>query len=398
MNLISAKAKSVLNDVTLTLIALFPILNPYHFRYNFTIGNILLLSVIVIRIVILERFNFHNLLFILGLGLAIYNFAIGFRYSDLQNSINNSVGGILISFTLWSFIVGYKYDMKKYFDTIVVISVVSVVFLMIQFYEYYFNSIVISGKLPLLGAVADVPENAFKSTEYGRCSSFFVEPAHYAIYLAPAFLYSLESRKFLLATLFIVGIILSTSLTGVILLISIILFYYLHDNDESRLLRLFKVILILIFGFLAITRVVNYYPDFIIKIASDSGIFSIRGFGSFQYLSEFSLGELITGIGLNRLEEWGLLHGYYIKNYANAWSYIVISFGLIGFTFAIIIAKLLYRNISQKSAGFYWILIIVMASDQILFNHTFWYLLFPILADFHSNHLRIPCGIRNMSR
>lgn len=222
-----------------------------------------------------------------------------------------------------------------------------------------------------------------------RPSAFFTEPAHFAIYMLPAFQIAVLYKKYILAGLFAFAILCSGSSTGFLLLF-VLLMIHLYKLG-SRKWYTFIVPLLLV---LAAIWVVNVaFPEVFLrnfdKLGSASqGKSDLRLLGPLAYLSEFHFYEHLLGLTLNQLGNFLLMNGistFGYANYANAIIYMYISFGFVGFILfgGYVLKK--WKNIST-TYGFLVIFLGVACSDQILFNGHYLYLLtFVLLTDKISN-------------
>jgi hypothetical protein len=122
-----------------------------------------------------------------------------------------------------------------------------------------------------------------------------------------------------------------------------------------------------------------------------------RIFGPIKYFKYFNFGELLFGIGLNRLVDFSFSHGFFAYNYANAFIYSIISFGIFGAIIWIIFNIYLFIFLSRKYRILYIILFLVSFSDQILFNRNLLYLLIWIFLfiDVSKMHLLKLKGEKN---
>lgn len=214
-----------------------------------------------------------------------------------------------------------------------------------------------------------------------RVSSFFTEPAHLAIYLLPISAILLKQGTIILFAITSLGILFSGSTTG-FLLLSAIIFIYLF----SAKVKIIYLFLFVILVGLSALLIVTYFPDVMLDNVdklqgTDSD--SLRLLGPLQHLQMFDAIQWIVGIGLNQLGEFLRSHGNYVfnewgivdnANYANAILYMLISYGLIGFIYAI---KYFVTSIKKYRCDMCFLVIIlgVLASDQVLFNQNLLYIL-----------------------
>ncbi len=167
------------------LIALFPVFSLYKFIPIPDWGFFILILILFFRVIkqnLLVEINmgfFYTMLI-----LSLLNLFIGIlKYPDLTNTIKNTIS-MLIFLLLSSFYCSPGFiDGEKFYKACKIVAIAATLFLMIQFIAYYGFGIVISGEVPFLTPA----EKGFVSIGYGRPNSFFYEPAHYAIYVAPVY-------------------------------------------------------------------------------------------------------------------------------------------------------------------------------------------------------------------
>ena len=217
-----------------------------------------------------------------------------------------------------------------------------------------------------------------------RPSSFFTEPAHFAIYILPAFQLALIKKKNFLTYLFAFSILFSGSSTGLILMF-ILLGLYLYETGTKRwYVALIGFMVLLISLYVAYRLVPEAFLNNLEKLeAVETGKSDSRLLRPLEYLRLFQSYEHFFGISLNQLSNLLEMDGtwYFTKNYANAAIYTYISFGLTGLAALVIyIIKKWHHIIS--SYGFLLIFLGIVCSDQILFNgHYFYLVIFVLLSN-----------------
>lgn len=217
-----------------------------------------------------------------------------------------------------------------------------------------------------------------------RPSAFFSEPSHITLFLLPIFYYSLKRRDYFLASLFGLGVLCSGSSTGLIGLPLIIIMALFSSGEKFS--NILIVSIIIAAGAFVL---VNYLPDVLLegqsKMDMDNAENSTRLFLPFQYLSFFSGGDFIWGIGLGQLEKLLVSSGFWVVdtnlNFAPLFIYTVISYGIVGLIFFLVYFYRVWKKYSQER-GFFYILIIIALASRLIFNNQFLYLLsFVLLSD-----------------
>lgn len=370
------------------VIALLPILSLYVFIPLLNIGYFLLLTVIFLEM-FRRKFNINinfNILIVMST-LLIINLIVGVsKYSDSTNTINNTAG--IAVFTLLAVIIlnPQRLNKDKLYAACKIVGVIATIFSIYQFYMYYFKGTVVMGNIPFLKI-----ENAhFQSIQYGRPTSFFYEPAHYAIYIAPIYAMSLIKKEYKYSALFLIGLIVSTSSTGVIVSMVVPLIVFLNIRKVSR----FKYFFILVTTIFLLRLVgENFYGKFFDKISIEGFTSSLRVFGTLDYFRYFNYNEWFVGVGFNRLEEFAYIKGFFAYNYANTFIYLILCFGIMGALVWLGYIISLYKKVVSSFNVIYFVFIIISFSDQILFNRNLLYLLIWVYA---VTKMRDDTGVRNL--
>ncbi len=208
-----------------------------------------------------------------------------------------------------------------------------------------------------------------------RPSAFFTEPAHFAMYMLPAFQIALLKKNRVLTYLFAISILFSGSSTGFVLL-PFIIFSHLYETGAKKwYVAAFGMILVAV----SVYTVYLLFPDVFLnhfdKLDSvRDGASSNRLLGPLIYLKHFHFYEHICGITLNQLDNLvTMLESFRGRNYANSVIYMYISFGVMGLILFVgyVVNKVKSTN---GTYGFLLIFIGIACSDQILFNAHYVYL------------------------
>ena len=362
------------SDLKYILIAVFPILSLYEFIPLLDVGLFLLLLIVVLKVIkqnLVSQINIE--IFYTMLALIILNILVGaFKYPDITNTLNNSAG--MIVFTIPAIFLccpGYL-EKDRFYQACKIVGLIATIFLFYQSFSYNILDVIIKGNLPFLTPL----ESGFVSIEYGRPTSFFYEPAHYCIYIAPIYAMALIKKDYWLTIILFTGGVLSTSTTGIILLLIIPLIINIKKAKLLFFISLFTIIGIVFFVYLP--DLVNEYLS---KLSLSSLVENIRILGTVSLFKYFSMVEWLFGVGINRLAEFLLMSGEnYGRNYANSFIFLVFSFGLFGSAFWLNLCVSMYRKISLDYRVMWYILMFILVSDQILFNRNLLYLLIWIYA------------------
>ncbi|EIT83973.1 hypothetical protein A374_18099 [Fictibacillus macauensis ZFHKF-1] len=362
------KQKHSKYSISYIFLSLFPILSLYQMLPLVNIGYFIIFLFILLKYITREFKPSINIKLFFVLSLIIFiNLIVGLlKYSNIGNTINNSAG--ILIFTLLAIVlcVPENLSKEKLYISSKFVGIFSTIFLFYQSINFHVFQVIVKGNLPFLTPL----EDGFKSIEWGRPSAFFYEPAHYAIYIGPIFAISLIKKDYITAVLFFVGLFVSTSSTGI--LIAFIIPMYIYIKSVKKIFSKLFILILTAFIFFITTSLNNSLWD---KVDSENLSSNIRVLGTLDYLKNFSDIEFIFGIGINRLAEFAMNHGFIAYNYANAYVYSLISFGVIGGSIWLFYNISLVKQLSREYRVLIIILICISFSDQILFNRNLLYLL-----------------------
>lgn len=217
-----------------------------------------------------------------------------------------------------------------------------------------------------------------------RPSAFMQEPAHLSIYLLPALYLFINEKKYLKGLLVFLGILSSGSSTG-FLLSGVLLVVHVVVNEKKNSKKILNIISLS----LLLLAVYSYAPylfesnmDRLSNTEGDSS-FELRLLGPLMYLGNFNTTQWLFGIGYNQLEGFSIANNSFlydaygqelIKNYANAFLFMLLSFGIVGEVILILYTYKIYKEY-QPNIGLFIILIAILLSDQVLFNENLLYLI-----------------------
>lgn len=366
---------SVFEECKYLFIALYPILGIYKGISGLSIGTIILTLLVVVECVLKRRISFNRQLIILmsvfvGINFINLLFSDQLRYIEANVLINNT-----ISMLFFAFITSYycnNINIEKLYNSCKIILAINVLFLIIQLTNYYAFGYVISGKLVGL----EVDQNVGRSTAegLGRMFAFFPEPSHMAIFSLPLLAMSLLKKNYITVVLSILAILLSTSSLGLLGIAVIIL--------TSKIWKR-KTVTILV-AFICLTTFL-IMPDYLMqhfildKINQININQDIRLAYYLSLIKYFDVKSYILGIGINQISNYFSYLGIDVYNYSNAFLYCFFSFGLIGLAAIVSFIIYVFYNTNKNYYQLIYILLIVLATDQVLFNRNLSYILFYIL-------------------
>lgn len=177
---------------------------------------------------------------------------------------------------------------------------------------------------------------------------------------------------------------MSTSVTGILTLIIVTVYHFGNLNFR----RIIKLIPLLIVTFLVIGRRDTLFNiNFFAKLTVESLSQNLRVFKGLEYFQYLKDHELPLGIGLNNLNSVSIERNFVAPNYASSIIFAFISFGLIGGTSFIIYLINLYKNFDTGFKSLYIILLLILLTDQVLFNHNLIFLLVWVYYGFSHTKL-----------
>lgn len=367
------------------------------------VGYVALLLIVFIKLLKNKfqiRFNLRILLiFSIFIILNSLSGLTSLQDYDLYLFLTNDIGILFFMFLCSYYCSMGRVKISLIYPFLKTVAICSTCFLFIQFISYYFFNIVIEGRLPFLVPI----QEGFKSIYYGRPTSLFLEPSHFAEYIAPIYVLSLLRKEYYFSFFLFLGLILSTSSIGIFIAIFMPFVLFLKEtflNFPKINLKVFVLFSIFIFSFLyGLFFLKNTYKGFesIIEDLSIVGTFkNTRVFGRIFVFKYFSFKELTIGIGINRLGDFMIANNIVSKNsfdlnMASSFLFAFFSFGFIGgFIFIYFIFSLL-KPLKKEFVILWLVIIFILLSEQILFNRTFLYLLILYYSLYTSNlkHIRL---------
>ncbi|HOK17026.1 MAG TPA: hypothetical protein PLK32_08610 [Defluviitoga tunisiensis] len=399
----STKYGSVLDYI---LIVSYPILSLYEGIPGISalnLGNLLLLLHILYRIIKEQlKLGFNKELLVFFLPLLILNTLSGlisFTDYNLIIVLNNNFGLIVFTIFCLYFCAPNRIYMSKLYPVLKIVAILSTAFLMIQVIFYHFFDKVILGQVPFMKSL----EGGFLSMTWGRPTSFFYEPAHYSIFIAPVYVLSLLKENYYLAFFLAVGLILSTSSFGIFIAVIIpflVLTSSLVNGKKRTRGMFFFFIFLIITSIFSLLFIEYYYPSIIISLTEDISFSAIaenpRLFGNSFAFEYFDFSQILIGVGLNRVQDFLLINNiigyedlFSNYNYANSFLFSIFSFGIIGFIIFTSFLVFLLKKVKGEYRTISIVFFVVLFTDQIIFNRHFLYLLVIIYSTLNEENTMV---------
>ncbi len=264
-----------------------------------------------------------------------------------------------------------KINYDIFYKTYWIIGVISCIGLAYQAVQVYFlkqltRMIVLPG---MEGLISDARLN-YINYAYNRTrpSSIFPEPATFSTFIAPLVIMCIRKRKYLIAALMSICIILSTSTTGVVLVI-LIWGYWAFVSTKNIAYKVSAALFISCMAFF----VLNYdvFSTSINKLTNVDIQSNERIASAFTVLFQMPFKHLLTGVGSGNLAEY-LMHNRSINmsgiavtvdGYVTSMAGNFILYGIIGGITYIVFCLSLLKTKNQW-ARFVGILVIILSFVQ----------------------------------
>lgn len=234
-----------------------------------------------------------------------------------------------------------------------------------------------------------------------RFNSLFSEPSYLAIYLLPIFALNMMRNNYINSIVFVLGILLSSSTMGIIVVIMIIAFILVGREKSTR-----HKILYIGLGILGIAFVFYLYLSvpsmtsmigrtFLKLTEAGSSNNNLRITGYITYFDKLPLKEQIFGVGIFQLQNYFAQEGIQLANYSNSIVLTLLDLGVIGTIISTIyFVHLYFVSKKNRSLLFFCILFLIFCTDAILLSYRFFYLCYfvmfyrKIFSDEHKKELR----------
>lgn len=256
-------------------------------------------------------------------------------------------------------------DKKMFMQTVLIVATLAAALVIFQRFQLMVSGSYTSYYLPL-PMTEDVSEIGLRPV------GFFREPAHVCLYLLPAFYLALSTKRVFFALLFAIGILMSESTTGFVMVAIVFAYWYFLGKKGNKIIVLIGAAAVVYLIFKNASDIISSSTD---RLSTLDPTSTLRLLGAMEVLDHFDTGNFIFGIGLNQLAGFGELvaRDSELANYSNSVIYSIISYGLIGLTLLISFVVYLFKKF-PLSRGFLIIFIGLLLSDQLLFSTHFLYL------------------------
>lgn len=375
------------------MISIIPVISPY------SIGRIpvvVLLGFLFILLCICKQGSFkikitktYTSLFALVISIILMSIN-GFLILDNTSMLINSVVLLVYNVILFTSLFDYS-DVQLTVKMCTIVGIFACCFAAFQFFMKVLGNTVPMGQLPFFSI-----SSGWVSEIWGyRFNSIFSEPSFFAMYLLPLFAYYLFDSNWVKTGIFAFFMILSSSSLGIIIMIAVVIYYvfFVKGGLKKRL----NLIIMLTITFAIIVLLFSFIPELnklflatqgkIGEIASGEGD-SLRLGGYASFFDIYPFKEKMFGIGLNQFQNYMKQLGFNVKNYSNAFVIMILTTGVIGFLSLVLYILDLFRiSIRNRNTVFFVVLVLVMASDYVLLNYRFFYLVFFVYHIKYCNYI-----------
>lgn len=212
-----------------------------------------------------------------------------------------------------------------------------------------------------------IPENNW-AYNIMRPMSIFQEPQAYAGFILPLLVYTIYNKKIILGIFLATCVLLSTSSTGIIMMIAICLYIALFINKNKIYSVVFLILIIIMLLFSLESDLFKYSINKIININFSNDIRLTNGFAILKHLN---YKYLFFGVGAGNISNIMLEESINLPSYISTFSGIIIDYGIIGlFLYCYMLYKLI-KGQNKIGKLFAYIIIILSFTQTILFNISF---------------------------
>lgn len=367
--------------------ALGGILLPILFQYStsitgFTIGDLILVSLLLIMIIFIKKIAYSKVFVIINIYILFSLVGLIF-----QNKYETSIMLTTIRYLCYiSYIIFLpnvisekKYICNMYRKIVLFIST----FLIIQYILLKIGNLYLPGVIQFFRLTDTSLYNYSYVITYinsGRCMSVFSEPSHFVIYVLPSLilcLFDLKKIRYanIIEALFLsFSIILCSSFTGIAGMSVVWIMWFTinikNGNFSFRFILFFSICIFLILYILYFTQIGSYIINPEIYTRQSSGRFE-----GFEYIKQLdrSFFERIFGSGMKDIGE---------EIYLSGWPRLLFYFGYFGTTLYSFSLITFIKN-KMMSNIIISLLFVLMIGTEIIFTPFF--VLYMILINVMSN-------------
>lgn len=366
--------------------ASFPIFNSYHLGNRIPVTIVFGIILIIILLFLKKEIRIRNIY--IHRCLPILYIVCGFSITssltyNASISLYNSIFMFTLQFLIVICLMSYA-DFQLFSKYYVNIAKFAIVVAILQVVQQTLNMNVFSGKLPFFYVIDD---KNWMATTYGfRFNSLFSEPSYFAIFLGPCLIQSASKNNLKLFAFTFIGLILSSSSMG-FMLIGISISYYFLINDKkhtlkNKLMFIFGIFIFLVLFYFIVNNTPNLYSivyrtfNKLNTVIEDS---QLRISGNLEYFSNVDIINRFIGVGIAQLSNYLFTIGIYTSNYSNGFIIMLFNYGIIGALLLIILFSSWFKI--KDKIPYVFMFFSVLTFDTLLFNGLFYLFLFMIFIE-----------------
>lgn len=227
-----------------------------------------------------------------------------------------------------------------------------------------------------------------------RPTSLFLEPSHYALYVSPAIVlflrnYKYNKRDLKKAILVSLGILVSTAMTGYLLLAIAWCSLFFDSLKRQKWNTLIIISIVGCIGFVLFLRT-EYYSTFLARISqllshSKGSSIEVRLLHGFDVFSTLEARYKLFGIGIGNFSSYSLANHFLDSiEYMSSISYVLVSSGVIGFILFTLSILNIFHYFSVREAKIIFLQLIVaycVGSTLFSLSDTFIIIISMVLND-----------------
>lgn len=262
-------------------------------------------------------------------------------------------------------------DKERLYAIYLLLAIISMCGLYMQAVQVYIFKMKVSS-LSIPGLNMILPVNNWNYDLTVRPRSFFAEPQAYCSFMAPFVIMALDKKKYALSLIASFSIILTTSTTGIFLVVAIWLYWAIFRIKRYYL----KVAFIAVFSILSfIFASSEFFAYSLNKINNTTLTTNIRTGYAFEILRHMPIKDLLLGVGDGNLAYYLMDNSSYFSSiYFSLSGYVTTAFGLYicyglvcGVAYMILCARMI-KNGGKISRLIAILILITSFTQTIAFN------------------------------
>lgn len=363
--------------------ALYIILSSHNIYGSYSVGDILMLGLIILHIITRRKFNFEKNIFIFWFYITLQTLiliALNRPYAATIPTVNKYIK-LSIMFVIAQALIEYV-DIKKFYKVYFVVVVISMIGIAFQSIEVYILNRPMTILIPF-SQYAAKDQVLLQSTK--RPSAFFLEPQHFASFVLPMLILELRNGKYFFSGLITASVFLSSSTQGIVCCAIIWFLYFIvfgKKQIKSKIIMTFFIAVII-----WLTLYTDMFYTAINKIQSGTFTNNIRIYRAFEVYMKMPFSDKLTGIGMKNINNYlifsGVCNKWIMSEYSAAHNFIstiggnFVEFGLIGgIGYLLMLFNMFIR--AEKTGRVLVIIIFISAFSQTI-AYNVWFVFYWVM-------------------